>query len=389
MRILIIHNYYKIPGGEDTVVENESTLLARNGHQVYFYKRNNQELEHYGKAEKLMLPINTIFSIKSYRDVLELIDTHKIELVHVHNTVCVISPSVYYAAFKRRIPVIQTIHNFRLICPGASLTRNGKICEECVGSSLFCGAKYGCYRKSKIHTFAVAAMESIHKTIGTYYRLNYICLTEFNKRQLLKINVKKEYINSRKVFVKPNFVVYQREIIPFDKRNNQIVYAGRLDNTKGIRLLFHAWKEIDKYELIVCGTGPEESWCRSFIRENHVSNIQMRGFVPNRSIMDIIAESRALILPTQWYEGFPMVMAESFACGTPVLGSDIGNVNDIIVEGQNGLHFKYDSVEDIRRAVDELYDMVATTKELSDMSYNSETNYNLLMDIYANAQRIQ
>ena len=139
MRILIIHNYYKIPGGEDTVVENESTLLARNGHQVYFYKRNNQELEHYGKSEKLMLPINTIFSIKSYRDVLELIDTHKIELVHVHNTVCVISPSVYYAAFKRRIPVIQTIHNFRLICPGASLTRNGKICEECVGSSLFCG----------------------------------------------------------------------------------------------------------------------------------------------------------------------------------------------------------------------------------------------------------
>ena len=382
MRILIIHNYYKIPGGEDTVVDNESRLLSQKGHKVYFYKRTNQEMDYYGKLRKWMLPMDTIFSLKSYQEVLDIIDKKKIDIIHVHNTVCVISPSVYYAALQRHVPVVQTIHNFRLICPGASLCRNGKICEECVGKSLFHAVKYGCYRNSRIHTFAVAAMESIHKAMGTYHRLNYICLTEFNRNQLLKINGKKEYIDPNRVFVKPNFAANQRELIPFDKRKEQIVYAGRLDPTKGIRLLFHAWKEIDQYELIVCGTGPEEAWCREFIKHNHISNIQMLGFVPNERVMDIIAESKALILPTQWYEGFPMVLVESFACGTPVLGSDIGNVKDLIIEGENGLHFQHRSTNDIVRAVKELGDLCSSTQEVSRKLYSAEVNYGMMMQIY-------
>jgi len=382
MRILIVHNYYKIPGGEDTVVDNESRLLSQKGHKVYFYKRNNEEMAHYGRLRKLMLPIDTIFSLKSYKEVLDIIDMKKIDIVHVHNTVCVISPSIYYAAFKRGVPVVQTIHNFRLICPGASLSRNGKICEECAGKSLFHAARYGCYRNSRMNTFAVATMESIHKWIGTYHKLNYICLTEFNKKQLLKMNARKEYINPDNVYVKPNFVVCHREMIPFNKRKNQIVYAGRLDPTKGIRLLFHAWKAIDEYELIVCGTGPEEAWCKKFIKNSHISNIQMLGFVPNSEVIEIIADSKALILPTQWYEGFPMVLVESFSCGTPVLGSDIGNVNDIIVEGQNGLHFNHASAKDMVRAVKQLGDMCSSTREVSQTFYSAEANYGILMNIY-------
>lgn len=381
MRILIVHNYYKIPGGEDTVVNNESKLLRDHGHEVYFYKRNNTEMENYSSIQRLVLPFNTIFSIKSYREVLKIIDDKKIDIVHVHNTVCVISPSVYYAAFKRKIPVVQTIHNFRLICPGAAMYRDGKICEECSGRSLFHSVRHKCYRNSGMNTFAIAVMETLHKLIGTYSKMDYICLTDFNKKQLLRMNSKKVYINPSRIHVKPNFVVSQIDVIPFDRRKNQIVYAGRLDPTKGLKLLLSAWKYVKAYELIICGTGPEEEWCRRHIESNDITNVTMKGYISNADVMGIISESKALILPTQWYEGFPMVLVESFACGTPVLGSDIGNVNDIIIEGKNGLHFNHKSVKSIVETVNKLSDMCKTTRSSSKI-YDSEANYEMLMDIY-------
>lgn len=382
MRILIVHNYYKIPGGEDTVVKNESILLKENDNEVFLYERNNNELESYSLLEKLLLPFKIIFSFKTFKDIRKMLEENNIDIVHVHNTVCVISPSVYYAAFTKKIPIVQTIHNFRLICPGASLLRDGQICDECVKKNLFHSAKYNCYRQSKLNTLAVAAMESIHKRIGTYKRLNYICLTDFNKKQLLRINNKGSFINPNKVYIKPNFVAREMNFIPFEKRSNQVVYAGRLDPTKGIRVLYESWKNITKYNLIVCGIGPEEEWCRQYIRNNKIENIHMLGFVPNEKTIDIIANSKALILPTQWYEGFPMVLVESFACGTPVLGSRIGNVGSIIQEGVNGYLFDQKSPEDIVRAVNCLSDICDKTLEYSNRYYSKESNYKMLMEIY-------
>ena len=382
MNILIVHNYYQIPGGEDTVVDNESRLLLQHGHNVYFYKKNNNEINDYSTLKKIFFPINVVFSFQSYKDVLGIIDGKKIDVIHVHNTVCVISPSVYYAAFKRNIPVVQTIHNFRLICPGASLLRDGKICDECVNKGLLNATKYKCYRNSRLNTFAVGFMEIVHKYIGTYKKLNYICLTEFNKQQLLRINRRGIYIEPERVFVKPNFIASSPSGIPYCKRKQQFVYVGRLDSTKGVKELFEAWAQITEYELIVCGIGPEENWCRKFISDNSLLNVRMMGFVENDKAIDIIRESLALVLPTQWYEGFPMVLVEAFACGTPVLGSDIGNVNDIIQEGINGLHFKHDDPKDIVRAVRKVYDMVESAKKCSDELYSPEENYKMLMDIY-------
>lgn len=382
MRILIVHNYYKIPGGEDTVVANEKKLLESYGHEVYLYTRNNHEMDFYRKLQKIMLPFNTVFSLKSYKEVLKILDEKQIDIMHVHNTVCVISPSVYYAAFKRRIPVVQTIHNFRILCPAATFLRDGKVCEECVDMGLFHACQHACYRNSRLQTFALAFTESLHKTIGTYKKLNYICLTDFNKDKLLRINSNRRFINENKVYVKPNFVMSIQKNIPFNERKNQVVYAGRLDVTKGIKVLFQAWKEISKYELVVCGTGPLEIWCKEYIEKYNIPNIKMMGFLSNQKVIDIISESKATILPTLWYEGFPMVLVESFACGTPVIGSNFGNVGSLIVEGENGFSIDPTSPTSIIKKVNELYDICNDTFEIAKKLYSPEENYKTLINIY-------
>lgn len=157
---------------------------------------------------------------------------------------------------------------------------------------------------------------------GIYGKINYICLTEFNKNKLLQL----PQIEKEKVFVKPNFVEYRENFVPEEERKNQFVFVGRLDKLKGIDILFEAWRQMGEEapKLIVCGTGPLDEWCKAFVKSN-VVNIEMRGFVPNQDAIKIISNSKALILPTQWYEGFPMSIVESFSVGTPVICSELGN----------------------------------------------------------------
>lgn len=382
-RVLIVHNYYQVPGGEDTVVANEKKMLEDNGHEVILYSRNNSELKKFSKFQKLCLPFTTVFSIRTYIEVKKIIREKKIDIVHVHNTLSLISPSVYYAAFSYKVPVVQTIHNFRLLCPGATFYRDGVICEDCVSKGLKCALKHRCYRGSLVHTLACVITLNVHRLLGTYKKLNYICLTEFNKKKLLELNsgVEKRIDESR-VFVKPNFVNIDREIIPFKKRKNQFVFAGRIDKLKGIDLLLEAWKGIKDSDLIICGTGPEEEWCKRFINENELSNVHMMGFLPNIKVMDIIGESRALILPTQWYEGFPVTVVESLACGTPVIGSNIGNVGILIEDGVTGLKFQFDSVDSLKITVESLGDMVSFCKNEFDEKYLYNINYQQIVSIY-------
>lgn len=275
--ILIVHNYYQIPGGEDTVVANEKKMLEEHGHKVILYSRNNAELKEMSKLKKLTLPVTTIFNPRTYREIKKLIKAESIEIVHVHNTLNLISPAVYYAARAMHVPVVQTIHNFRLLCPGATFYRDGHICEDCVKHGLKCAVKHSCYRGSRIQTLACVISTWFHRMTGIYGKINYICLTEFNKGKLLEL----KRIKPERVFVKPNFVKSQNLFIPEEQRENQFVFAGRLDKLKGIDILFEAWKQMGEMapKLIVCGMGPMEEWCRKFIK-TYDANIEMRGRLP-------------------------------------------------------------------------------------------------------------
>lgn len=382
--VLIVHNYYQIPGGEDTVVANEKRMLEKHGHKVILYARSNLELKKLSKAQKLMLPFTTVFNRRTYKEVKRIIRERRIDIVHVHNTLNLVSPSVYYAAIACHVPVVQTIHNFRLLCPGATFYRDGHICEDCLEKGLFCAVKHGCYRGSRLQTLACVINTKFHRMTGIYKKLNYICLTEFNKDKLLSF----KQISPERVFVKPNFVEsIDGEIVPPEKRADQFIFVGRLEKLKGVDVLLRAWKMMGDSapKLLLCGNGPMEESCREYIARNGLKSVEMMGFVPNEKVRELVANSKALILPTQCYEGFPMTIAESFAVGTPVIASDLGNAGSLVEEGVTGLKFTAGLPEELKRAIVRMErdtDLYRGVKEKCDKKYTEVWNYEYMMKIY-------
>ena len=380
-KVLIVHNYYQIPGGEDTVVANEKKLLEENGHEVLLYTRHNSELKSMTKVQKLFLPFTTIFNLKTYREVKRIINEKKIDILHVHNTLNLVSPSVYYAGFSKKIPVVQTVHNFRLLCPGATFFRDGRICEECLEKSLFCAVKNKCYRGSRVQTLACVISTLIHRIFGTYRKLNYICLTEFNKEKLLYL----KQIKEKQIFVKPNFVQMSKTIVPYEERKKQFIYVGRLEEIKGTNVLLEAWKLLgkDAPELLVCGKGPLEEWVKEFVTSNDLQTVKLLGFVPNAQVKELVGESKALILPTQVYEGFPVTIVEAYGNGTPVIASDLGNAGNLVIPGVTGKRFSFQNAEALADVVKEFgfYDSEKILTIYQE-KYSSERNYEELQRIY-------
>lgn len=344
--ILQVHNFYQLPGGEDTVIENERRLLEERGHRVARYCRDNKELQAFSLFRKLLLPVTTIFNPRTYREVRRRIREDRVDIVHVHNTLNLISPAVYYAALAEGVPVVQTVHNFRLLCPGATFYRDGHICEDCVSLGLGCAVKYSCYRGSRLQTIACVLSTKFHRMTGIYGKINYICLTEFNREKLLNL----KQVKQERVFVKPNFVEKTQGDPIFDGRKKQFLYVGRLEKIKGTDLLLEAWEQVCRQtdaRLILCGSGPMEDWCREYIGSRNLTNIELAGRVSHEEVLERMTQAWALVLPTQVYEGFPMTVVEAFSRGTPVIGTDLGNTGSLIKDGVNGLLFEPNSVQSL------------------------------------------
>lgn len=324
-RVLIVHNYYQVPGGEDSVVANEKKMLEDHGHKVFMYTRHNDEIKEMGLLKKIMIPFNTIYNFKTKREIEKIVRENKIDVVHVHNTLPLISPSVYAGAKKAGAKVVQTIHNFRLLCPAATFVKNNKICEECINQSLMCAIKGRCYRNSLIQTIICVLMLKINRIIGSYNKVDkYIALTDFNKDKLKKI------IDEDKILIKPNFIKDNSNVkIKNEDERKYFMFLGRLDKLKGIDKLIIAWKDIRNEELIVVGKGPEEEKIKEYINENQINNVKLLGFKEKKEVIELLSYAKALIVPSQWYEGFPMTIVEALSVGTPIITTDIGNIKDV------------------------------------------------------------
>lgn len=376
-RVLIVHNYYQIGGGEHTVFANEKRLLLDNGHYVCEYTRDNAELNS-SKLKKLFLPFSSVFSFRTYREVKRIIKKENIDIVHCHNTFPLISPSVYYAARKCKVPVVQTIHNFRFLCPNGVFYRDGHICEDCLNKGLSCSLKHGCYRNSKIQTLVVVNMLRFHRLIGTYRKINYIFLTEFNRNKFTELLGEK----TETEFIKPNFEYIN---IPptAKKRENYFVFAGRLEENKGIRFLLKVWDTLDK-DLYIFGDGTLKEEVESAAKEN--KRIHFMGFQSQDIIFDYISKAKAFVFSSEWYEGFPMTLIESFAMGTPVICGDIGNQSDIVRNaGAGTLYSLYDD-DSFKKAVTDIDKNFAAysenAKKAYDTRYTPEANYKQLKSVY-------
>lgn len=340
MKILLIHNFYRLPGGEDTVFQNEAELLREHGNEVIIYTRSNQELDEMNFFRKLLFPLSTVFSMKTYREVRQILKKEKIDIVHVHNTLSMVSPAVFYAACFCKVPVVQTLHNFRMECPNALFFREGSVCEECLTRGLFCAVKHRCYRNNAVQSLVSACILKIHRMTGIYRKVNFICLSKFNCDKLLALNSGgKRVVDEKKVFIKPNFInakFLKIKRIPSERRKNQYLYAGRLEEAKGIRSLLESWDKSSKDKLIICGTGPLEKWCHDYVNTNGIKNIVFMGQVTHEKVIELLRESKALFFPSVCYEGQPMGIIESFALGTPVIGNPVygscGNVRELLSE---------------------------------------------------------
>ena len=382
--VLMVHNFYQIGGGEHTVFNNEIELLKNNGHKVITYTRDNKELN--GSKLKLLLsPLSTIWSFKTYREVKQIIKNEKIDIVHCHNTFPLISPSVYYAARKMKVPVVQTIHNFRFLCPAGIFYRDGHICEQCrINQNFKSAIKHRCYRNSKIQTLIIVMMLKFHRLIGTYKKINYIFLTDFNKLKFSNLID----INGNNVFVKPNFVNRVKLNNNNKKEENKFVFYGRLEENKGIRTLLEAWKNVPKnYKLHIYGEGSLKKLVLDY--EEKFSNIKYYGFKPQKEVCQDLIQSNGLIMPSELYETFGMTIAESFSLGIPAIVSNIGNPSRIVEESKGGVICNFHSSISLSDSLDKIIKnkkiYSKNAKEYYEKHFNPEKNYEELINIYEKA----
>ena len=376
--ILIVHNYYQIPGGEDTVVANEKLLLEQHGHNVVLYTRSNSELREMQKTGKLLLPITTVFNPRTYKNIKRLIVENKIDVVHVHNTLNLISPAVYYASRVCNVPVVQTVHNFRLVCPGATFYRDGHICEDCLRHGLKCSVKHNCYRGSKIQTLACALTLTIHRILGIYKKINYICLTEFTKDKI------KSVVDPERVYIKPNFVYDQKGL---NQAEDYYIFVGRIEEIKGVDVLVDAFRSMPSKKLKIVGRGDMSEHIAKRLEKENICNVELLGYKLHDEVNELLKHAKALIMCSQWYETFGMVIAEAYSNGVPAIVGRIGNIKDLVDESVTGELFAYDDAKDLVAAVErfESKPQVEYSKNAYDFycrNLTGEKNYATLRTIY-------
>ena len=374
----MVHNFYQIGGGEHTVFENEKRLLKEHGHDLIEYTRDNTELNH-SLWKKLLLPFTVVFSLRTYREIKRIIRMEKIDLVHCHNTFMLISPSVYYAARKCGVPVVQTVHNFRFICANAVLSRNGKPCEECLQQGLRCALQHQCYRKSRLQTLILVNMLWVHRLMGTYKKIRYIFLTDFNREKFK--GLLGDWLDHQ--FTKPNFE-YIDTASTDGTREDAFVYIGRLEPDKGIDFLLEAWKEEKGRELYIFGNGVLQETVEEACREN--SRLHLMGFQPREAVLEYLQKAKAMVFPTDLYEGFPMTIIEAFATGTPVICSDLGNGADIVRKHNAGAAFAVrdrESFWNAAKKVEDGFELFSKNARYAYLKYYTpEANYQLLKSSY-------
>lgn len=386
--ILSVHNFYQIRGGEDTVFANEKKLLEEHGHKVTTYTRHNSEIASFSLFRKLLLPLSTIFSLGTYRRVKKLIREHQIDIVHVHNTLPLISPSVYYAAFACGVPVVQTVHNQRLMCPEGTFTRDGKVCEDCLHRGLSCAMSHRCYRGSFVQTFISVLTIIIHRHLGTYKRLHYIFMTEFFLRKLSEDN---RLTDESHLHLKPHFAfpsATQR------KPGNAYVVIGRVTKEKGMDLLLESFAAMPEKKLIVIGAGDYLESYRTRAERQGIRNISFEGFCSRERINELLSTARALIVASQTYETFGMTVVEAYANGVPVLAGKLGGFAELVQEGKTGLLFTHDSADSLCKTIERFenldeVDWETNTRRAYRALYAPEVNYTRLTEVYRKARGLK
>ena len=333
MKVVVVHNFYQQPGGEDQVFADETALLESHGHTVIRHTLHNDAID---GMSKLTVAGKTIWNGAARAQLHDLVNRERPRIVHFHNTFPLFSPSVYSAARSAGAAVVQTLHNYRLICPDAQFFRDGRPCEDCLGKLIpWPAVVHRCYRGSLDASAVAAGMLAIHKLRGTYqHEIDaYIVLSEFARTKFIAAGMP-----PRKLMIKPNFVGPDPGVIPDSGAGGYVLFVGRLSRSKGIDTLLEAWKHLKPpIDLKIAGDGElADTVCAAVAKD---SRIEFLGRRPLREIYDLMANAAVLVFPSVWYECLPKTIIESLAVGTPVIASRLGSMTELIADGRTGTHF--------------------------------------------------
>ncbi len=380
MKILVVHNYYLEPGGEDEVVNAEVKLLIEHGHQVILYEKSNENIRTLPFLEKLLFFIRELgFSRTVYSEIKEIVKRERPDITHVHNIFFRITPSVYTALREERVPIVQTIHNYRFFCLTGAFFRKGAVCEKCRSRRFFNGVIERCWRKSFIVSFFLARL--LYKSRSFLKNIDsYIVMSRFSRDKLIELGLEKE-----KMFLKVNFLTIESDENKQD--HNYALFVGRLVDYKGMKTLIKVFKTGSSFKLKIIGDGPLKPEVQNLASLH--DNIEWLGRIERNSVLEAIKNSSFVIFPSECYENMPLVIMESFAFSKPVLASNLGAIREFVVDGVNGVLFEPGNAEEMAAKISYLFSHDKERAELGKNAnrfyrewFGKEKNYNELMGIY-------
>ncbi len=382
---MLVHNTYREPGGEDTVWRSEARVLERYGCQVRSVLFDNHDIgDQRSPVRTAGLAVSTLWSRHGSRRVRDEAKAFGPDVVHFHNTFPLVSPAAYYSVKAMGLPVVQTLHNYRLMCPNVFFFRDGHPCEDCLGRRFaWPGVMHACYRDSRSQTAVTASMVAIHRMFRTWSRKVdvFIALSEFSKNKFITGGLPRN-----RIVVKPNFV--EPDPRPGAGTGKGFVFAGRLVAYKGITTLLHAWQPSVSDGLHIAGDGPLASNVEMAAKRD--SSIQFHGRLSHERLTALIQDASALIVPSLLYENFPMTIVEAFACGVPVVASRLGAMAEIVSDGRTGLLFSPGDSDDLatkliwaRDNPQQMREMGVEARREFEAKYTAERNFEQLMQIYS------
>jgi glycosyltransferase involved in cell wall biosynthesis len=384
MRVLHVHNFYQLPGGEDQTFAATGSLLEKHGHEVIRFTLENKVVADIGR---LTTARRAVWSTPVHQELRRLIQKIRPDIAHFENTFPLVSPAAYYACHAEGVPVVQTLHNFRIVCPSGLLYRNDSVCERCVGKSIaWPGILHGCYRGSRLGSAAVAIMITTHRILRTWQRHvdAYIALNGFVRAKFIEAGLPAE-----RVHVNPNFLTSDPG--PGQGAGGYALFAGRLSPEKGINTLLTAWQELaPELPLKILGDGPEVQ--RVTEAAARYPSIEWLGWRPVEDVLGLIAGAKFVVVPSVCYETFNRTQLEAFASGTPVVASRLGSMQAMVEHRRTGLLFTPHDPGDLVRQVrwllnspKALSQMRLAARQKFEDHYTCELSYHRLMGIYHSA----
>jgi glycosyltransferase involved in cell wall biosynthesis len=381
--VLLAHSFYQQEGGENGVVRAEQQLLEAAGHEVSTWFRFNREIDGYRRWDKILLGARSVWAWDTRREFESILRRRQPDLVHFHNILPLLSPSAYYCCKQAGIPVVQTVHNYRFMCPSALLYRKAKVCEACVGKAIpWPAVVHGCYRNSRLASAAVGTMLVAHRLLSVWHQAVdcYLALSDFARRKLVEAGVPAE-----KIVVKPNFMSPDPGMR--EGAGEFAMFAGRFSAEKGIATLVDAWRKLKPaLPLVLAGDGE----LAPSLKQRAVAGTHFVGWLPKHEMLAHLKRARFLIIPSETYENFPLSLVEAFACGVPVVASRLGALAELIEHGRTGLHFEAGNSGDLAATVAWAWSHPREMEEIGrqgrreyEAKYTAAQNYVLLNQIYA------